>query len=157
LNERALKMCGIASDTAKGRKIRPHRMIVTGEVLWLKKHHKGTEPRPLVKEPGKWHIVYVFQVPHELAADREIIFRLRARCDHPVSWPADPLCGWHFVNTEMVHGYKCGPRLQNNEVALLVQTRWWIANLVTGFRVPRSAFYIELGGIVDPAASGVST
>jgi hypothetical protein len=108
-------MCGIVSDVPEDRKIRPHRMIVTGEVSWPVKRFTGSGPPPLVPINGMWHIAYVFQVPLEVAANRDIVVHLRPGCDQPVSWPAsEPVERWHFVNAEMVHGYKCGSRLQSD-------------------------------------------
>ncbi len=130
-------------NVPEDRRIRPHRMIVTGEVSWCKKRHSGTGPRPLEKERGKWHIILVFEVPPKVAADREIVCNLRAGCDQPLSWSRPPFSEWHLVNAEMVHGYKCGSRLQNNEVALLVSRGWWSVNLLKGFRVPCSAYYLD--------------
>ncbi len=43
----------------------------------------------------------------------------------------------------MIQGYKCGSPLQVDEVALLVETRWWGMNLLKGSKVPCSAFNID--------------
>lgn len=131
-------------DAAEDRKVRPHRMIITGRVLWPAKRSAGTGPPPLVHQKGKWHIGYVFQVPQGVAANRDTVIRLRAMCDQSVSSRRrGPVESWHLVNREMVVDYKCGSPLQENEVGLLVSSGWWLANLVKGFPVPCSAFYID--------------
>ena len=131
-------------DAAEDRKVRPHRMIITGRVLWPAKRSADPGPPPLVRQKGKWHICYVFQVPQEVAANRDTVVCLRARCDQSVSSRGHGQEeSWHFVNRELVVDYKCGSPLQENEVGLLVPSGWWLANLVKSFPVPCSAFYID--------------
>ena len=137
-------MSGGTPEVPEHRKVRPHRMIVTGRVLWPAKGFVSTGPPPLVHVKGRWHIAYVFQLPLELAANRDTVIRLRAGSDQRVcSLTRGPVESWHLVNAGLVESYKCGAKLQSNEVALLVSCSWWLTNLLKGFKVPCSAFFID--------------